>query len=103
MCFRGPTDPTSRKKKVQQTHPVLKKNGTKNRISRLKTGYRKYGQTNALPFFIPLPVYSVPFSVLFPFIPEKTKTDGKNSIQLRTKQDSFRPFFSSLTATQKHG
>jgi hypothetical protein len=40
-------------------------------------GYRKYGRKNALPFSIPLPVHSVPFSVPFPFIPEKTKTDGK--------------------------
>jgi hypothetical protein len=79
MCFRGLTGPTSRKKKVQQAHPVLKKNGTKNGISRLKTGYREYGQTNALPFlsrsrFTPSRFRSV--SVY----PKKTKTNGKKTV-----------------------
>jgi hypothetical protein len=40
---------------AQQAHPVLKKNGTKYGISRLKSGYRKYGRTNALPFSVPFP------------------------------------------------
>jgi hypothetical protein len=56
----------SLKKQAQHAHPVLKKNGTKNGISQLKSGYRKYGRTNALSFSVP-----------FPFIPKKIKTDGK--------------------------
>jgi hypothetical protein len=55
MCFHGPTSPQKKKKQAQQAHPVLKKNGTKNGISRLKTGYRKYGRTNVLPFSVPFP------------------------------------------------
>jgi hypothetical protein len=43
-------------------------------------GYRKYGRTNAPPFSVPLPVYSIPFLVPFPFIPEKTKTDWKKTV-----------------------
>jgi hypothetical protein len=61
MCFHGPTAQHLLKKK--QAHPVLKKNGTKNGISRLKTGYRKYGRTNVLPF-----------SVLFPFTPSRFRS-----------------------------
>jgi hypothetical protein len=98
MRFHGPTGSTSPQKKAQQAHPVLKKNRMKNGISWLKTGYRKYRLTNALPFFIPLLVHSVPFSVPFSFIMEKTKTDRKNGIRLRTKRDLSRPF-SSLVLT----
>jgi hypothetical protein len=54
-------------------YPEFMKNG----ISLSKTGFHKYGRTNAPPFSAPLPFYSVPFSVPFPFILEKTKTDGK--------------------------
>jgi hypothetical protein len=49
----------------------------KNRISGRKTGYQGYGRTNPQPFSIPVPVYSIPFSVPFPYFPEKTKTNGK--------------------------
>jgi hypothetical protein len=77
-------------------YPGSKKNGMKNRISWSKTGYRKFGRTNAPPFSVPLPIYSVPFSVPFPFILQKPETDGKNGIRLRTERDSSR-LFSSLT------
>jgi hypothetical protein len=48
-------------------------------ISWSKTEYRQYGRKNAQPFSVPIPVpvYPVLFSVPFPFIPQKTKTDGK--------------------------
>jgi hypothetical protein len=60
---------SSKKKQAQQAHPVLKKNGTKNGISRLKTGYRKYGQTNALPFSVP-----------FPFTPSRFRTKKRYTV-----------------------
>jgi hypothetical protein len=58
-------------------YPGFNKNGMKNGIFRSKTGFRKYGRTNVLPFSVPLQVDHVPFSVPFPFIPEKTETDRK--------------------------
>jgi hypothetical protein len=74
-------------------NPELTKNGTKNGISRSKIGFRKYGRTNAPPFSIPLLFDPVPFSVPFPFIPGKTKTDEKKyGIRLRTELDLSRPF-----------
>jgi hypothetical protein len=85
MCFHGPTGPTSRQKKTSPIGPSRieeKRNEkrdipVKNWISRLKMGYRKYERKNTVPFSIPLLVHSVPFSVPFPFIPEKTKTNRK--------------------------
>jgi hypothetical protein len=58
-------------------NPGLMKNGMKIGISRSKMGFRKYRRTNAPPFSITLPFDPVPFSVPFPFIPGKMKTDEK--------------------------
>jgi hypothetical protein len=60
----------------------------KNGISWSKTGFRKYGQTNAPPFLVPLPFYFVPFL----FIPEKQKRTEKYGIRLQTKWDLSCPF-----------
>jgi hypothetical protein len=97
MCFHGPTAQHLLKKK-KQAHPVLKKNGTKNGISRLKTGYRKYGRTNALPFSVPFPFTPSRFRSRFRLSRKKRKRSGKNGIRLRTKRDSSRPFSSSVAA-----
>jgi hypothetical protein len=58
-------------------YPGQIRNGIKTGLSRSNTVYRKYGRKSVHPFSVPLPFPSIPFSVLFPFIPEETKTDWK--------------------------
>jgi len=48
-------------------------NRMKTEISWSKMGYRQYGRKNAQPFSVPVPVYPIPFLVLFPFIPQKNE------------------------------
>ena len=61
-------------------YPGWMKNGMQNGISRSKTGFRKYGRTNAPPFSVLLPFNTVPFSVLFPFFLEKNKNRRENTV-----------------------
>jgi hypothetical protein len=76
-------------------------NGMKTGISRSKTGYRQYGRKNPQPYSVPVPVYPVLFSVLFPFIPKKRKRTRKYGIRIQTERDSSRPFLSLLATRQQ--
>jgi hypothetical protein len=62
----GPTGPSRIEEKRNEKRDIPVKNG----IPQIRTD-------KCSTVFGPVSVYSVQFSVQFPFIPEKTKTDGK--------------------------
>jgi hypothetical protein len=99
MCFHGPTSPTSPKKKTGPTGPSrFEEKRDEKRDIPVKNGIPQIRTDKCSTVFGPVSVYAVPFSVPFPFIPEKTKTVGKNGIRLRRKRDSSRPFSSLVRA-----
>jgi hypothetical protein len=63
---KGPTGPSRIEEKRDEKRDIPVKNG----IQQIRTD-------KCSTVFGPVSVYSVPFSVPFPFIPKKTKTDGK--------------------------
>jgi hypothetical protein len=77
MCFHGPTGPTSPKKKGPTGPSRIEEKRNEKRDIPVKNGIPQIRTDKWSTVFGPVSVYSVPFSVPFPFIPEKTKTDGK--------------------------
>jgi hypothetical protein len=94
MCFHGPTGPTSPKKKTGPTGPSrFEEKRDEKRDIPVKNGIPQIRTDKCSTVFGPVSVYSIPFSVPFSFIPEKTKTVGKKRYTVADETGSIPSVF----------